>query len=163
MRVAIAALLALLVSASLARGQGTYPGLEQEPACQSLMPAAAGGPLPRNPDVVVLRFLGVSNYELAFRDNVLLLDAGIDKLSWWAPNNITPEEITKHVNAIFLGHAHGEHLWDAPFIGEKTGALVVGDPISMRWVRGTGRVNDKKMAVVKGLGGETFRFNGFAV
>src|SRR4029077_14939358 len=53
--------------------------------------------------------------------------------------------------------------WDAPYIGEKTGALVVGDPIAMRWVRGTGRVGDKKMAVVKGLGGETFKFNGFTV
>jgi hypothetical protein len=57
-----------------------YPALDQEPACQTLMPAAAGGPLPRNPDVLVLRFLGVSNYELAYRDNVILLDAA--STSW---------------------------------------------------------------------------------
>ncbi|HEY3159889.1 MAG TPA: hypothetical protein VGJ78_13085 [Vicinamibacterales bacterium] len=162
MRVAAAALTALLLSSS-AFAQSGHPALEQEPACQTLMPAAAGGPLPRNPDVVVLRFLGVSNYELAYRDNVVLLDAGIDKLAWWAPNNIMPEEMTKHVSAILIGHAHGEHLWDAPFMAEKTGALVVGDPISMRWIRGTGRVPEKKMAVVKGLGGETFTFNGFTV
>jgi len=74
-----------------------------------------------------------------------------------------PDALTKDVDAILLGHAHGEHLWDAPYIGEKTGALVVGDAIAMRWVRGTGRVNDKRMAVVKGLGGETFTFNGFTV
>ena len=123
MRVIAAALVALFVFSSVARSQTRYPSLEQEPACQSLMPAAAGGPLPQNPDVVVLRFLGVSNYELAYRDNVILLDAAIDKLAWWAPNNITTEQMTKHVNAIFLGHAHGEHLWDAPYIGEKTGAL----------------------------------------
>ena len=162
MRVAAAALTALALSAP-AFAQSSYPALDQEPACQTLMPAAAGGPLPRNPDVVVLRFLGVSNYELAYRDNVVLLDAGIDKLAWWAPNNITPDEMTRHVNAILIGHAHGEHLWDAPFMAEKTGALVVGDPISIRWIRGTGRVADKKMAVVKGLGGETFTFNGFTV
>src|SRR5262252_2193072 len=162
MRIAVGALVFLFCCTS-AFAQTRYPALEKEPACQTLTPAAAGGPLPTNPDVIVLRFLGVSNYELAYRDNVILLDAGIDKLAWWAPNNITPEEMTKHVTAIFLGHAHGEHLWDAPYIGEKTGALVVGDPIAMRWVRGTGRVNDKKMAVVKGLGGETFKFNGFSV
>jgi L-ascorbate metabolism protein UlaG (beta-lactamase superfamily) len=162
MRVAAAALTALALSAP-AFAQSSYPALDQEPACQTLMPAAAGGPLPRNPDVIVLRFLGVSNYELAYRDTVVLLDAGIDKLAWWAPNNITPDEMTKRVNAILIGHAHGEHLWDAPFMAEKTGALVVGDPIAMRWIRGTGRVNDKKMSVVKGLGGETFRFNGFTV
>jgi L-ascorbate metabolism protein UlaG (beta-lactamase superfamily) len=162
MRVAAAALIALALSVP-AIAQSSYPALDQEPACQTLMPAAAGGPLPRNPDVIVLRFLGVSNYELAYRDTVVLLDAGIDKLAWWAPNNITPDEMTKRVNAILIGHAHGEHLWDAPFMAEKTGALVVGDPIAMRWIRGTGRVNDKKMSVVKGLGGETFKFNGFTV
>jgi len=159
----VAAVLGALLLSTSAFAQSSYPALDQEPACQTLMPAAAGGPLPRNPDVIVLRFLGVSNYELAYRDTVILLDAGIDKLAWWAPNNITPEEMTKHVNAILIGHAHGEHLWDAPFMAEKTGALVVGDPIAMRWIRGTGRVNEKKMAVVKGLGGETFTFNGFTV
>src|SRR5258705_7605226 len=164
MRLAAAALFAsaLLLSVS-ASAQSSYPPLDQEPACQTLMPAAAGGPLPRNPDVLVFRFLGVSNYELAYRDSVILLDAGIDKLAWWAPNNVTPDEVTRHVNAILIGHAHGEHLWDAPFMPEKTGAPVIGDPISMRWVRGTGRVTDKKMAVGKGLGRATFTFNGFTV
>src|SRR5258705_10496725 len=102
MRVAAAALTALALSAP-AFAQSSYPALDQEPACQTLMPAAAGGPLPRNPDVIVLRFLGVSNYELAYRDSVILLDAGIDKLAWWAPNNVTPDEMTRHVNAILIG------------------------------------------------------------
>ena len=155
--------LALLFACTSVAAQNRYPALNEEPACQTLLPAAAGGPLPSNPDVLVMRFLGVSNYEFAYRDNVLLLDAAIDKLAWWAPNNITPEEMSRRVNAILIGHAHGEHLWDAPSIAEKTGALVVGDPISMKWIRSTGRVSDAKMAVVKGLGGETFTFNGFSV
>jgi L-ascorbate metabolism protein UlaG (beta-lactamase superfamily) len=162
MRIAAGAFVFLFICSS-AFGQSRYAALDREPACRTLMPAAAGGPLPANPDVLVLRFLGVSNYELAYRDNVILLDAGIDTLAWWAPNNITPEEMTRRVNAILIGHAHGEHLWDAPLIAEKTGALVVGDPIAMKWVRSTGRIGDKKMAVVKGLGGETFAFNGFTV
>src|SRR5262245_23629618 len=121
MRIAAGALVFLFVCTS-AFAQVRYPALEKEPACQTLMPAAAGGPLPMNPDVVVLRFLGVSNYELAYRDNVILLDAGIDKLAWWAPNNITPEEMSKHVNAIQTGHAHGAQLWDATEIGDKNEA-----------------------------------------
>ena len=64
MRVAAAALTALLLS-SIALAQVNSPALDQEPACQTLTPAAAGGPLPRNPDVIVLRFLGVSSYEFA--------------------------------------------------------------------------------------------------
>lgn len=163
MRAAAVSLLVVLAVTVPARAQAPYPALDQEPACQTLTPAAAGGPLPRNPDVLVVRFLGVANYEVAYRDTVVLLDAAIDKLSWWAPNQITPDDMTRHVDAIFIGHAHGEHLWDAPFIGEKTGALVVGDPIAMDWVRGTRRIADAKMAVVKGLGGERFPFNGFTV
>jgi L-ascorbate metabolism protein UlaG (beta-lactamase superfamily) len=153
----------LLVVALADRAQAQYPTLDREPACRSLMPTAAGGPRPQNPDVIVLRFLGVANYEMAHRDTVVLLDAGIDTLSWWEPSGVTPEMMTKDVDAILIGHAHGEHLWDAPYIGEKTGALVVADPIALRWIRGTGRVADAKMAAVKGLGGETFTFNGFTV
>jgi L-ascorbate metabolism protein UlaG (beta-lactamase superfamily) len=162
-RIAIALLAVLFAFTSVASAQGQHSSLDQEPACQSLVPTAAGGPRPQNPDVIVLRFLGVANYELAHRDNVVLLDAGIDTLSWWEPSGVTPEMMTKDVDAILIGHAHGEHLWDAPYIGEKTGALVVADPIAMRWIRGTGRIDDKKMAAVKGLGGETFTFNGFTV
>ena len=106
MRIAAGVLVIVLASTS-ASAQSRYPALNEEAACQTLMPAAAGGPLPRNPDVLVLRFLGVSNYELAYRDTVILLDAAIDKLAWWAPNNITPEEMTRRVNAILIGHAHG--------------------------------------------------------
>ena len=145
-RIAIALLAVLFAFTSLASAQGQYSSLDQEPACQSLVPTAAGGPRPQNPDVIVLRFLGVANYELAHRDNVVLLDAGIDTLSWWEPSGVTPDMMTKDVDAILIGHAHGEHLWDAPYIGEKTGALVVADPIAMRWIRGTGRIDDKKMA-----------------
>ena len=162
-RTAAALLVLLFALASSAAAQGPYPSLDREPACQSLMPTAAGGPRPQNPDVIVLRFLGVANYELAYRDSVVLLDAGIDTLSWWEPSGITPEMMTKDVDAILIGHAHGEHLWDAPFIGEKTGALVVADPIVMRWIRGTGRISEPKMAAVKGLGGEKFTFKGFTV
>ena len=167
-RLAVSALAGLVLacgaaSVSSAGAQTAHPPLAQEPACQSLVPTAAGGPPPQNPDVLVLRFLGVANYELAYRDNVILLDAGIDTLSWWEPSGVTPEMMTRDVDAILIGHAHGEHLWDAPFIAEKTGALVVADPIAMRWIRGTGRVADAKMAAVKGLGGESFPFNGFSV
>ena len=155
--------LGMLLGLASPTAQTRFPALEMEPACQTLTPAAAGGPRPLNPDVLVLRYLGVANYELAYRSTVILLDAGIDLLSWWEPNGVTPEMMTKKVDAILIGHAHGEHLWDAPYIAEKTGALVVADPIAMRWIRGTGPVAEAKTAAVKGLGGETFPFDGFTV
>jgi L-ascorbate metabolism protein UlaG (beta-lactamase superfamily) len=160
MRLAAAALVALLLSTVLS-AQAKYPALDQEPACQTPTPAAAGGPLPQNPDVIVLRFLGVSNYEMAYRDQVVLLDAAIDELAWWAPNGLTPADMTKHLNAVFVGHAHGEHVWDAPYLGEHTKALIVTDPISYRWVRGTGQVPDEHLKQAKG--GETFKLPGITV
>jgi hypothetical protein len=161
---AFSSILALVLAGAVSAGaQSRYPALEREPACQALRPASAGGPLPRNPDVIVLRYLGVSNYELAYKDTVILLDAAIDKLASWAPNGVTPEEMTTRVHGIFIGHAHGEHLWDAPEIARKTGALVVGDPISTKWVESTGLVPEAQIRTVTGGGGETFSFKGLTV
>lgn len=121
--------------------------------------------MPKSQSLMVLRYLGVSNYELAYRGQVILLDAGIDKLPYWVPTGVTKEEMTKKVTAIFIGHAHGEHIWDAPFIAQKTGALVVADPIGVKWIRSAGVLADTQVATVRGVGGdgETFKFAGFTV
>jgi L-ascorbate metabolism protein UlaG (beta-lactamase superfamily) len=164
--VAVAAsLIACVVAAPLVSAQVWSSRLAQDPACQSLTPSAAGGPLPKDPNVMVLRYLGVSNYELAYRNVVVLLDAGIDKLPYWIPTGVSAADMTKHVNAILVGHAHGEHIWDAPMIAQKTGALVVTEPIGMNWIRSTGLVPEKQLATVLGLGApnETFKFTGFTV
>lgn len=152
-----------LALVSSADAQTWSTKLAQEPACQTLTPAAAGGPMPSSQNLVVLRYLGVSNYELAYRNVVVLLDAGFERLPWWVPTGVSRQDLTKHVDAIFVGHAHGEHIWDAPFIAQKTGALVVTEPIGMKWIRSTGLLADRQMAVVKGGGGEIFKFNGFTV
>ena len=165
MTTAVAVLLALICLSVPLNAQVWSSRLGQEPACQTLTPAAAGGPMPKNQNVMVLRYLGVSNYELAYKNQVILLDAGIEKLPWWVPTGVSREAMTKHVNAIFVGHAHGEHIWDAPFIAQKTGALVVTEPIGMKWIQSTGLLQEKQMATVKGLGSENeiFKLNGFSV
>jgi L-ascorbate metabolism protein UlaG (beta-lactamase superfamily) len=158
-------LAALVASPEDVRAQTWSSRLAQEPACQSLVPAAAGGALPKGQNVLVLRYLGVSNYELSYRGSVILLDAGIEKLPWWLPTGVSRDEMTKRVNGIFIGHAHGEHIWDAPFIAQKTGATVMADAIAMKWIRSTGLLNDKQMVTVTGLAGDPppLKFNGFTV
>lgn len=61
-----AAALDLLLGLASADAQTRYPGLDMEPACRTLTPTAAGGPRPLDPDVLVLRSLGVANYELTY-------------------------------------------------------------------------------------------------
>ena len=155
--------LTVWLSGSNVGAQGYHLGLADEPACQSLTPASAGGPMPNNQNLMVLRFLGVANYELTYRGQVILLDAGIELLPWWAQTGLTRDQITK-VDGIFIGHAHGEHLWDAPYIAERTGATVMGDPISAKFLREAG-LPEQQVAEVKGLGeeGDTATFDGFTV
>src|SRR5271170_8270222 len=59
-------------------GKSQSAKFSQEPACQTLKPASTGGPLPQNPDVLLVRYLGRANYEVAFRGKVLLLDTYYD-------------------------------------------------------------------------------------
>lgn len=155
--------LTVSLAGSTARAQGYYLGLEQEPACQSLVPSAAGGPLPASQDLMVLRFLGVANYELTYRGQVILLDGGIELLPWWAQTGLKRDQMNK-VDGIFIGHAHGEHIWDAPYIAERTGATVMADPIGSEFLRSSGLPEDQ-IAMVRGLGGdgETLSFDGFTV
>ncbi len=159
--VASAILAAILVLAAphAAMAQGSSQALAHEPACQVLTPAAAGGPAPKAQDVVVVRWLGTTNYELAYRGNVFLLDAYYDRL----PNNhsigLAPQEVTK-ATAVFIGHAHFDHISDAAAVARQTGATVVG-AASAREVLTAGDVPSRQVRVVKG--GETLDYPGVTV
>src|ERR1700758_974973 len=51
------------------------PVLAQSSACDSLVAAAIGGPIPaKNDDTMVLRWLGNANYEVSYRGQGFLFD-----------------------------------------------------------------------------------------
>jgi L-ascorbate metabolism protein UlaG (beta-lactamase superfamily) len=134
----------------------------QQPAaaCDGLVPTAVGGPKP--PDrVVALRWLGTANYELAYRNTVVLLDAYYDRGPRNRPIGITPDAVS-HADVIFIGHAHFDHISDAASIALKTRALVVGAPQSIKVVLASG-VPPSQTRVVTGKGGEVLQFDGFTV
>jgi L-ascorbate metabolism protein UlaG (beta-lactamase superfamily) len=101
--------------------------MKQDPACQSLTPVSAGGIAPKDPDTLVVRWLGMMNYELAYRDQVFLLNAYFDRLPHSHPIGIAPADIKK-ASAIFVGHAHFDHIADAPAIARRINAPIVGAP-----------------------------------
>ena len=75
--IAVGALVALVLanSTDAAAQQGRAMAmLAQDPACTTPKVASAGGPMPKGCNTVVLRWLGVSNYELSYRDQVILFD-----------------------------------------------------------------------------------------
>ena len=59
-------------------GFGQSAKLMREPACQTLTPASVSGVLPKNSSIMVIRYLGTSNYEIAFNGKVILLDTFYD-------------------------------------------------------------------------------------
>ena len=142
-------------------GKSQSVNLEAEPACQTLKPASAGGPLPKDPNVLVLRYFSYGNYELAYRGKVLLLDAYYDtaRSPFAAPTGLKESDVTR-ADAIFVGHNHFDHFQDAPAIAKRTGAPVFLGPPGVPYLKGQG-LPESQIKLVRG--GETIKENGYTV
>jgi hypothetical protein len=78
-------------------------------------------------DRVILSWFGVTNFAMAIRGHVVLLDAWVPRggHSGYVPSS--PEELaTLRPEAIFIGHAHFDHAADAVPIAQASGATLVG-------------------------------------
>jgi len=58
---------------------------QRDPACRDARLVSAGAPAPRNPHTLAVRWVGFSNYELVYNGHVILLDAYIDRGSFFPP------------------------------------------------------------------------------
>jgi L-ascorbate metabolism protein UlaG (beta-lactamase superfamily) len=157
----MASLVALTFAPSVTlNAQGkAMAALAQDPACSTTKIAAAGGPMPKGQNTIVLRFLGVSNYELAYRDQVILFDTFYSRVWPARPLGVAPSEVTR-ATAVFFGHGHWDHIADAPEIFKQTNAKMFGAPPTTEWLRMNG-VPDAQLVTWKG--GESQKFNGFTV
>jgi len=99
-------------------------------ACTSTTPAAMGGPMPKSNSTVLLRWMSTSNYELVYRGQVFLLDTYFERGPRNRPTGIVPDQVKK-TDAIFIGHAHFDHISDVGPIATKTKARVFGAPITI--------------------------------
>src|ERR1700736_5534116 len=98
---------------------------QDQDACTSLIPAAMGGPIGADRNVIMLRWLSTANYELTYHGQVFLLDAYFER----GPRNRPTGVVSAHVqrtDAIFLGHAHFDHMSDAVPIAKLTKAKIYG-------------------------------------
>jgi L-ascorbate metabolism protein UlaG (beta-lactamase superfamily) len=152
----IAAFAAVTASA---QSSSTKHAMEQDPACQSLMPATVGGPMPQSPDTLAVRWLGWTNYELAYRGNVFLLDTYYDRGPGQHPIGVASKDFRK-ATAIFIGHAHFDHMSDAATVAKLTNAPVMGASFAGD-VLAQGGVPAKQFKAVKG--GETMMYPGVTV
>ena len=153
-----ALLIAALAAPSLS-AQAAKAAMQQDPACQSLTPVSAGGPAPKDSETVVVRWLGWTNYEIAYRGNVFLLDAYYDRGPRMHPVGVAPADIKK-AHAIFIGHPHFDHMSDAAAVAKQTGAPVIGASFASE-VLTRGGVPAKQFKAVKG--GEVMQYPGVTV
>ena len=132
-----------------------------DPACLSDQLVSAGGPFPKDRHTLAIRWTGYSNFELAYNGHVLLLDAYFDRGSEYPPLGFKAADVRK-ADVILIGHGHYDHMSDAASVGIRTGATIVGAPITVARLQ-TQSVAARQLRTVTGRGGERLEFPGFTV
>lgn len=151
-------LAALLLAAPAAHADKSFLSDSTDPSCRTLTPALTGGPMP--PDgILAIRWLGTTNFELAYNGQVFLLDAYYDRGPRNRPIGFAPADV-KWADVIFVGHAHFDHMSDAAAVATRTGAVVVGAPTVTDTAISLG-LPAKQAVTVRG--GEVLKYKGFTV
>ena len=134
---------------------------KDDPGCEVPKLVSTGAPRPQNLQTLAIRWTGYSNFELVYKNQILLLDAFIDRGSEYPPLGFKSADIQK-ADAILIGHAHFDHMTDAAAVAKKTGAVVVGAPITAEKLRSQ-NLDPKEIKEVTGKGGETLKFGAIEV
>jgi L-ascorbate metabolism protein UlaG (beta-lactamase superfamily) len=132
-----------------------------DPGCTSTQLVSTGGPQPRNPSTLAIRWTGFANFELVYKGKIILLDTYFDRGSFFPPLGFKAADV-KRADLILLGHGHVDHMSDAASVGARTGAPVVGAPVTIEKLR-TQNINPSQLRTVTGRGGEELQFSNFKV
>jgi hypothetical protein len=130
----------------------------QQAACQSLVPASQGGPMPIG-DVAILRWLGTSNYELAYHGKIIIMDTFYDRPARTPSLGFNVDQVSK-ADVILIGHAHFDHISDVAAVAAQTGAKVVGSAIT---TAETIELGVPKVQTITVTGNETLRYGDIAI
>src|SRR5262249_21714516 len=74
-------------------------------ACRLRALVSAGGPFPRNPHTLAVRWIGFANFELVYNGRIILLDAYYDRGSTFPPLGVKAADI-KTADLMLIGHGH---------------------------------------------------------
>jgi L-ascorbate metabolism protein UlaG (beta-lactamase superfamily) len=132
-----------------------------DPGCENRTLVSTGGQFPRDPQTLVVRWTGFSNFELVYKRQVILLDAYFDRGSVYPSLGFKAADI-RRANVILLGHGHHDHMSDAASVATRTGAVVVGAPVTAEKLLAQ-NVDPKQVRTVTGRGGEELKFQYFTV
>jgi L-ascorbate metabolism protein UlaG (beta-lactamase superfamily) len=155
--------IALVTVAVLMRGGPSTLLLAQssDPGCENATLVSTGGQFPRSPQTLAIRWTGFSNFELAYKGQIILLDAYFDRGSIFPPLGFTAADV-KRANVVLIGHGHVDHMSDAASVATRTGAVVAGAPLTTAKLLEQ-KVDPKQVRTVTGKGGEVLKFQNVTV
>src|SRR5579864_5770892 len=136
-----------------------FAAAPRDPACSTARLVATGGAAPRDAHTLAVRWAGFSNFELAYNGKVILLDAYFDRGSNYPPLGFAAADV-KRADFILIGHGHFDHMADAASVGIRTGATVIGAPLTADKLASQ-QVPAAQVRTVTGRGGELIRFDTF--
>jgi L-ascorbate metabolism protein UlaG (beta-lactamase superfamily) len=133
----------------------------RDAACFEPKLVSTGGTAPHDARTLAVRWTGFSNYELAYKGKIILLDAYFDRGADYPPLGFAAADVKK-ADVILIGHAHHDHMSDAASVGLRTKAVIVGAPLTTDELK-TQSVPDSQIRTVTGKGGELLKFDRFTV
>ena len=123
---------------------------------------------PREP--VTMTYLGNAGWQIEAAHKIILVDPYLSEFGPEPdPNDpdpiLVPDEAQidariHHADYILITHGHPDHMLDAPYISNKTGAVIICTGSHANIARAYG-VPDERLIVV--LGGEDYQFEGFSL
>lgn len=132
-----------------------------DPGCTARELVSTGGAFPRDPQTLAVRWTGYANFELVYNGQILLLDAYFDRGEMYPSLGFKAADV-KRADVLLIGHGHVDHMSDAASVGARTGAIVVGAPVTTEKLA-TQAIDMQQVRTVTGRGGELLKFKGFTV
>jgi L-ascorbate metabolism protein UlaG (beta-lactamase superfamily) len=132
-----------------------------DPACQKAQLVSTGGQFPKDRRTLAVRWTGYSNFELAYNEQIILLDAYFDRGSTYPPLGFKAADV-RRADVILIGHGHFDHMSDAAAVAAKTGAVVVAAPVTVEQLEKQA-LDRKQIRTVTGRGGEVLSFKGVTI
>jgi len=129
--------------------------------CRDARLVSTGAAFPKDRRTLAVRWTGFSNFELAYGGRIILLDAYFDRGSMFPPVGFKAADIRK-ADVILIGHGHYDHMSDAASVAARTGAVVVGAPVTVERLQQEAP-SPTQIRTVTGRGGEILRFQRFTV
>lgn len=113
-------------------------------------------PAKEEPNNLKIQYLGTAGFVLSDINRTIVLDPFISRPNLWntltKPLIIDAERVKKlipHADDVLIGHAHYDHILDAPEICKQTGARLIGSNATLMYGKSAG-LPDTQMLEIKG-------------